>query len=107
MFDTGQTDRFPLRYIVGQPDQARLPDTHDNMPNLGPQRRKSDDPHGAMTGHRCKTCREDLLLVRRHVSPPRLGTPVTTEFYQCRACDSGYAHTPSTGAWKPWIADES
>ncbi len=77
------------------------------MPNLGPQRPKSDESRGAMTGFRCRNCREDLSLVRRHVSPPRLGPPVTTEFYQCRACDSGYAHNPGTGAWKHWAADES
>lgn len=77
------------------------------MPNLGPQRPKSIDARGAITGHRCRTCREDLSLVRKHVSPPRLGPPVTIEFYQCRACDSGYAHNPGTGAWKPWVADES
>jgi hypothetical protein len=77
------------------------------MPNLGPLRRKSDDPRGARTGHRCSHCREDLCLVRRHVSPSRLGAPVTTEFYQCRACDSGYAFNPGTRKWKPWAADDN
>jgi hypothetical protein len=76
------------------------------MPNLGQQRRKTDEKQGALTGHRCAHCREDLALVRTHVSPERLGTPVTTEFYQCRACDSGYAHTVATGSWKPWTPDE-
>ena len=77
------------------------------MPSLNPQRRVTDDSRGSLTGHRCASCREDLALVRRHVSPPRLGPPVTTEFYQCRACDSGYTHNPGTGTWKSWAADES
>ena len=77
------------------------------MPTLDPQRHKSDEPHGGATGHRCKNCREDLVLVRKRVSPDRLGPPLTTEFYQCRACDTGYALNPGTGAWKPWATDES
>jgi len=77
------------------------------MPILDPQRRKSDDSRGALTGHRCTSCREDLVLVRRHLSPARLGPSTTTEFYQCRACDSGYALNPATGTWKAWAADES
>ncbi len=77
------------------------------MPNLDPQRRKSDEAHGALTGHKCTRCREDLVFVRRHVSPMRLGPPATTEFYQCRACDSGFALNPATGRWKPWATDES
>ena len=101
LFDSEQTAAFLLATL----EQPRL--SSPTMRNLGPQRRKSDDPRGALTGHRCKICREDLRLVRRHVSPLRLGAPVTTEFYQCRACDSGYKLNPGTGAWKPWVADES
>jgi len=77
------------------------------MPSLNPQRRVSDDSRGAITGHRCRGCREDLVLVRRHVSPARLGPSITTEFYQCRACDSGYALNVATGTWKAWAADEA
>jgi hypothetical protein len=44
--------------------------------------------------------------VRRHVSPTRLGAPVTTEFYQCAACDSGFALNVANGTWKSWVADE-
>ena len=76
------------------------------MPNLGPMRRDAGKPAGAITGYRCVRCREDLELVRRHVSPPRLGAPVATEFYRCRACDSGYAFSPKTATWKPWMADD-
>jgi hypothetical protein len=76
------------------------------MPSLGPQRRKTDDTRGASSGHRCTRCREQLQLVRRHVSPTRLGTPVTTEFYQCGACDSGFSLNVASGAWKSWVADE-
>jgi hypothetical protein len=76
------------------------------MPSLNPQRRGTDDSRGSLTGHRCASCREDLLLVRRHVSPARLGPSITTEFYQCRACDSGYALNLAAGTWKPWAADE-
>ncbi len=69
------------------------------MPNLGPPR-KPDVPPGTMTTHRCTRCGDHLRLMRRHVSPPRLGPPLTTEFYQCAACDSGYALNPATGKWK-------
>ncbi len=76
------------------------------MPSLNPQRRKADDPLGTLTGHRCARCREDLVLVRTHVSPARLGAPMTTEYYQCRACDSGFALSSDTGTWKPWTPPE-
>ena len=101
VFRTGQTTGYIFTKLA---ESAFAPHT---MPNLDPQRRKSDDARGALTGHRCKLCREALLLVRTRVSPPRLGPALITEFYQCRACDSGYAHSPATGAWKPWAADES
>jgi hypothetical protein len=76
------------------------------MPSLDPRRRRSNDRQGAVTPHRCTTCREHLQLVRTHVSPTRLGEPLTTEFYQCGACDSGFAFNPLTGTWKNWAADE-
>jgi hypothetical protein len=77
------------------------------VPSLNPQRRKNDDGRGALTGHRCTRCREDLRLVRTHVSPPRLGAAVTVEFYECRACDSGFALNVGTGTWKAWMPDEA
>jgi uncharacterized protein with PIN domain len=77
------------------------------MPSLNFQRRHSDTPRGAMTSHQCAYCREDLRLVRQHLSPSRLGAQMATEFYQCRACDSGYAFNPATGKWKAWMADEA
>ncbi len=45
-------------------------------------------------------------MVRRHVSPPRLGPPTTVEFYVCGACDGGYALNIDTGKWKPWSPPE-
>jgi uncharacterized protein with PIN domain len=77
------------------------------MPNLGPRRGKTPQQPGAVTGHRCVLCHQELRLVRRHVSPPRLGAAVATEFYQCGACDSGYALNPATGKWRNWMADDS
>lgn len=75
------------------------------MPNL-PLRRKSGKPQGKITGRVCAHCHQDLRLVHRHTSPARLGAQLTTEFYQCRACDAGFAFTPATGKWKPWVGDE-
>jgi hypothetical protein len=31
---------------------------------------------------------------------------VATDFYQCGACDAGYAVDVSTGAWKRWMTDD-
>jgi hypothetical protein len=55
---------------------------------------------------RCGHCRQDLQFLHRKVSPARLGTQVVMEFYQCPACDAGYAINVGTGQWKPWIPDE-
>lgn len=77
------------------------------MPNLRPQQRKTPNRPGTVTGHRCRLCRHELHLVRRHVSPPRLGAPLTTEFYQCGACDAGFALNVATGKWKRWVGDDS
>ena len=76
------------------------------MPDLGPFRGQTNPP-SAGSGHRCALCHQELHLVRRHVSPARLGESLTTEFYQCTACDSGYALNPATGKWKRWISDEN
>ena len=76
------------------------------MPTLGPQRRNTSKVTPEMPGYPCSHCGQPLQFVRKHVSPPRLGPAVETEFYQCVACDSGYARSPSTGKWKPWMADE-
>lgn len=76
------------------------------MPHLGPLRRKSDNPRGTITGHRCARCGEGLRFVRRHVSPIRLGVPLATEFYQCGACDSGYVLNPATGKWKASVVND-
>jgi hypothetical protein len=76
------------------------------MPTLGPQRRNTRKTTPEMPGYPCSHCGQLLQFVRKHVSPPRLGPAVETEFYQCVACDSGFARSPSTGKWKPWMADE-
>ena len=77
------------------------------MPNLGPPlARKSDDAAGRPSEHRCRGCRELLRLERRHVSPARLGAPMTTEFYSCPACDAGYAFNPTALKWKTWAGNE-
>jgi hypothetical protein len=75
------------------------------MPDLRPQ--KTPTPQGTATTHRCRLCRHELHLVRQHVSPPRLGAALTTEFYQCSACDAGFALNVATGKWKPWVSEES
>jgi hypothetical protein len=75
------------------------------MPNLRPQ--QTPNPRGAATTHRCRLCRQELHLVRRHVSPPRLGASLQTEFYQCSACDSGFVLNVATGKWKPWVSEDS
>jgi hypothetical protein len=31
---------------------------------------------------------------------------VAIEFYQCDACDSGYALNVATGQWKRWVTDD-
>jgi uncharacterized protein with PIN domain len=51
---------------------------------------------------RCPQCRADaLILLRRHVSPPRLGAPIVTEYYECECCESQYQYSPATNRWKP------
>jgi hypothetical protein len=59
---------------------------------------------GRATGEarQCPQCRTDaLILLRRHVSPARLGTPLVTEYYECECCDSQYQFSPASGSWKP------
>ena len=43
--------------------------------------------------------------MRVHISPLRLGPPVTTEFYECPSCDSSLAFDPLAGKWKFWTAE--
>ena len=50
----------------------------------------------------CPQCRTDaLILLRRHVSPARLGAQVVTEYYECERCESQYQYSPATDRWKP------
>ena len=51
---------------------------------------------------RCPQCRaEALTLQRRHVSPPRLGAALITEYYGCDFCDAQFQYSPATGSWRP------
>ena len=75
------------------------------MPDL-PLRQKGDKLDATTAPRRCAHCHEELQLVRRHISPARLGAPITTEFYECRACDSGFTLDPKTGRWKPSVGDQ-
>jgi len=75
------------------------------MPDLRP--RKTPKPSGAATTHRCSLCHDELHLIREHVSPPRLGAQLRTEFYQCRACDSSFALNVATGKWRLWMGEDS
>jgi hypothetical protein len=63
-------------------------------------RRRRGDVATEKTNHACNACGGPLALMRRHVSPARLGPPLTTEYFRCEACDSAYQHTPATGKWK-------
>jgi uncharacterized protein with PIN domain len=74
--------------------------------NPSARKRAWQQSSSAVTEHRCRACKTRLFLIRRHTSPPRLGPSLTTEFYRCDACESGYAFTPSTGKWKPWESDD-
>jgi hypothetical protein len=74
------------------------------MPNLI-LRRRTDNGPAVPSVHRCTLCHHELRLVRRHVSPPRFGAAMTTELYQCVACDASYAYSPASGKWRPWIND--
>jgi len=50
---------------------------------------------------RCPQCRaEALVLLRRHVSPPRLGPPLVTEYYECECCEERYQYSPATNRWR-------
>jgi hypothetical protein len=57
------------------------------------------------SGHnalRCPQCHEETLVMdRRHVSPPRLGASIVTEYYDCLFCDARYQYSPADNRWKP------
>jgi hypothetical protein len=77
----------------------KQPYTSRTLPSIDLRRRRTDVA-SAKSNHSCQACGGSLVLVRRHVSPPRLGPPLTTEYFRCEACDSGYQHSPATGRWK-------
>ncbi len=56
----------------------------------------------ARASHACPQCRQEaLVLTRRHVSPPRLGTALVTEYYDCDCCDAQYQYSPTDDRWRP------
>jgi uncharacterized protein with PIN domain len=67
--------------------------------------RRTDRRRQAPAARVCPLCMQQLELSRQHVSPARLGAPMTTEFYECPACDSAYAVNTSTGKMKPWLGN--
>jgi hypothetical protein len=65
-------------------------------------RHTSDKVRAAGGARQCPQCRaEALVLLRRHVSPPRLGPPLVTEYYECECCDARYQYSPATNRWRP------
>jgi hypothetical protein len=63
------------------------------------------NPGRSRPGHdvkKCPQCRtEALVMQRRHVSPPRWGEPVVTEYYDCDFCDASYQYSPAENRWRP------
>jgi hypothetical protein len=56
----------------------------------------------AVAGHACPQCRQEtLVLTRRHVSPPRLGASMITEYYDCDCCDARFQYSPAEDRWRP------
>jgi hypothetical protein len=54
------------------------------------------------TVHACPQCRvAALVLQRRHVSPPRLGPTLVTEYYDCDCCDARFQYSPADNRWRP------
>ena len=53
-------------------------------------------------GQKCRECKQDVIVRRRHVSPAHLGAPLVTEYHECPACGSGFMYNPATGKLKPW-----
>ena len=74
------------------------------MPNLRPDKPR-DVRRTPPAAYPCRRCGQRLTLVKSRTSPARLGPPLTTETYECQACDTGYLFTPATGRWKPWAMD--
>jgi len=54
---------------------------------------------GTRRGPQCRT--EALVMRRRHVSPPRWGAPLVTEYYDCEYCDASYQFSPADNRWRP------
>ena len=68
--------------------------------SIEPRGSKSEVPVGRV-GRRCPQCREDALVMdRRHVSPPRWGAPLVTEYYDCGFCDARYQYSPADDRWR-------
>jgi DNA-directed RNA polymerase subunit M/transcription elongation factor TFIIS len=64
--------------------------------------RHTDKVRAVGEARQCPQCRTDaLILMKRHVSPPRLGAALVTEYYECERCDSRYQYSPASDSWKP------
>lgn len=62
----------------------------------------STPTRSASVSQACPQCRQEaLVLTRRHVSPPRLGTALVTEYYECDCCDARYQYSPADERWRP------
>jgi hypothetical protein len=87
----------------GGVDGSRRVETHATDRLMDFSIRHSFDKERAVgTTRQCPQCRADaLILLRRHVSPPRLGAPLVTEYYECDCCDSRYKYSPATDRWRP------
>lgn len=58
--------------------------------------------HAGRNARRCPQCRtEALVMHRRHVSPPRWGAAVVTEYYDCEFCEGRFQYSPADDRWKP------
>ena len=87
-------------------DVNRSVEYDSSLANLPSGSRRTDARPQGPAAHLCRACKSHLFLIRRHTSPPRLGSLLVTEFYRCDGCDSGYAFSPSTGRWKPWQLED-
>ena len=64
-------------------------------------RQQASRARSTPSDHRCPQCRQyALTLQRRHVSPPRLGDPLVTEFYDCDCCDAQFKYSPAANTWR-------
>ena len=69
---------------------------------IGVRQSSSERARGGADLKKCPQCRTAALVMqRRHVSPPRWGAPVVTEYYECDYCEASYQFSPAENRWKP------